>query len=603
MTQATVLDRREPNNDRQERSLPETRAHLLSTLAVIEFISTRGGGEHLSRQLRDLRERIEQNQFRLAVVGQFKRGKTSLLNALLGETDLLPVGALPFTSVLTIVTYGRQSGGKVVFQSGTRLSISLAEIKDYVTEAGNPNNCKMVEEVEVFYPGEILRGGISLVNSPGFGSLSDQNTVTAYGYLPRIDAAVFVTSPDPPLTAAEMEFLKKLFASTRKVFAVMNKIDLLERSSWSDVIEFTREAITRIVGDRSTALYAVSALRAASSQQENSIADLSGLQGLESDIREFLSTDRDETFLTSVRQSLFASISDLRLDLESQIASATTSLQDSERKRIHFERELSAVRDQHAQNERALLEMVNRLADLAENETVRFAESKLFAFDSPLRAFLRDNGEMPKAQLAGALDKFIAPQIENLLDCWLQELEVSLIGIVSDAVRRFLQSTNDVVASVHDRGLEQFGVQLGCNSIVEGLPTFSARREHKIGSAAPHRPRAQLLFPRPLLQWLLLRQAQAEVRRKLPRIGQAIARDLNARMRVEIRTFADNVHMQLQERIERFRAEVSTTLDKHEHSAAFNSERIAQLSADIRTLDELTETLNAGLGIQHALEA
>jgi len=600
MTQATVPDRREGDNDSQESLLSETRGRLLSILAVVESISAREGGKHLCWLSRDLHERIEQDQFRLAVVGQFKRGKTSLLNALLGEADLLPVGALPFTSVLTIVKYGRQRNAQVVFQSGTRLSISLAELKDYVIEAGNPNNCKMVEQVEVFYPGEILRGGISLVNSPGFGSLSDQNTQTAYGYLPRIDAAIFVTSPDPPLTAAEMEFLKALSSSTRKVFIVMNKIDLLDRTSLSPVIEFTKEAITQIVGNPSSALYAVSASRAATLRNGS---DASGLQGLESDIREFLSTDRDQTFLASVRQCLLAAISELRLDLQARIASAATSLQDLERKHIHFERELSTVRDRYVQDERDLVEMVGRLADLAEIETVRFAESKRFALDSPLHAFLRDNEDMPKAGLANALEKFAALQMENLLLCWLRDLETSLVRTVSDAIARFLQSTNDVVTSIHERAAELFSVRLNRDAIVECLPAIPACCEHRRGSTAPHRLRALLFVPRPLLRRWLLSQAQGMVRRELQRTGQSIARDLNVRLRVQIRTFTDKVHKQLQERIECVRAAVSSALEKDEHSAVFNSERIAGLSADIRRLDELTETLNAGLGIQYALEA
>ena len=216
MTQATLPNTHKSGSDWGGPLCSSVDGPLVSILASVESIATREGGKPLCWRIRDLHERIAQDQFRLAVVGQFKRGKTSLLNALLEEPDLLPVGALPFTSVLTIVQYGIQKAAEVVFQSGTRLSISLSELKNYVTEAGNPNNCKMVEQVEVFCPGEILRGGISLVNSPGFGSLSDQNTKTAYRYLPRIDAAIFVTSPDPPLTAAEMEFLRKLTLSTRK---------------------------------------------------------------------------------------------------------------------------------------------------------------------------------------------------------------------------------------------------------------------------------------------------------------------------------------------------------------------------------------------------
>jgi GTP-binding protein EngB required for normal cell division len=601
MTQAILPHTRESDNDSRESLRSETAGHLLSILAAVESISTREGTKQLVGRLRDLHERIAQDQFRVAVVGQFKRGKTSVLNALLGETDLLPVGALPFTSVLTIVRYGSHKGAEVVLQSGSRLSISLAELKDYVTEAGNPNNCKMVEQVEVFYPGEILRGGITLVNSPGFGSISDQNTQTAYDYLPRIDAAVFVTSPDPPLTAAEMEFLKKLALSTSRVFVVMNKIDLVDHVSLSAVVDFTREAITRIAGRPSPVMYTVSALRAAAAGQECSGSDLAGVQLLESDIRKYLGTARDATFMASVRRCLLSSIAELRVELESHIASTATTLLESERKRTRFRDELRGVHEHYAQNQRALVESVSRLADLAENETIRFAESKRFTFDSLLHAFVRDSQQMPKDRLVGALDNFVACQIENLLNCWLHDLEISLAGTLSDAMTRFLKSTNDIVARLHERALEQFGVQ-SANTIVDGLVTTAARREHKLG-AAPLQPRALLLMPRSLLWRWLVRRARERFRRELQRAGQSIARDLNARMKMEIRTFADNVRNRLQESIERIRAAVSASQDQNQHSEVFNSQRIARLSADIRRLDQLVEALNAPSEVQYSLEA
>jgi GTP-binding protein EngB required for normal cell division len=603
MTQATLSNTRESVGDRHGPVRIATNDGLLAILASVDAIATREGSAELRWQIRDLHERVARDQFRIAVVGQFKRGKTSLLNALLGEPDLLPVGALPFTSILTIVQYGNEKAADVVFRSGRRLSISLTELKDFVTEDGNPNNCKMVEKVEVFYPGEILRGGISLVNSPGFGSLSDQNTQTAYGYLPRIDAAVFVTSPDPPLTAAEMAFLKKLTLSTRKLFVVMNKIDLLDPSSVSDVMEFTEKAITRIIGRPSAGLYAVSALRAGPSPQEHGGSSLSGLQRLESEIRAFLSTDRNEAFLASVRQCLLASLSELRGELESHIVSSTAVIEDLDRKRRALENEVNAVYDDYARNERALVEMVSRLADLAENETVRFAESKCADFDLLLRVFLRKNEELPNDQVPGALDTFAALEIEHLLDNWLKDLEGSLIRTFSDAIARFLGSANDGLTTIRERALEHFGVQISSGTIIECLRVVATPRGARPAFAEHGRHRAMRLIPRLLLRGWLLRHAQDRARRMLQQSGKTIGGDLNARTRVEIRGFAAIVRRRLQENIERIRTAVLAAQDQTTHSILFYRQRIVRLSADVRGLDQLTEMLNTAGEFQYALEA
>ncbi len=601
MAHVILPDLGEPGDTRQNCSWRAGTRHLLSILAEVQSISKREGSKHLGLRLRDLHERIVRDQFRVAVVGQFKRGKTSFLNALLREIDLLPVGTLPFTSVLTIVQHGSHKAAEVLFQSGVRRSISLSELRDYVTEAGNPNNCRMVDQVEVSCPAEILRDGIVLINCPGFGSLSDQNTQIAYDYLPRIDAAIFVTSPDPPLTAAEKEFLRKLTLTTRKLFVVMNKIDLLDRGSRKDVLQFTKDAITRIVEDCSPEIYAVSALATISDQER---FDLTGVRRLEADLCEFLRIHRDETFRASVIKCLSGSISELRDQLQSKSASAAAILRDLESKSIRFEGELKAAYDDYTGKEGRLLETVNRLGDLAENETLRFAESKEPVLDSRLRAFRRRNGAMPKREFANALDKFATLEIDRLFNGFSKELEASLVRAVDTAVASFVESANSIVATVRESALQQFGVPPdGSLDIPECFSGLCARRQHESAADASEPPPSLSLFPGPLLQYWVLHQALATASRRLQQTGQVIGRDLNAQVRAQIQAFADTVRKSLQDTFERILGSVCATHDQHECSAAFHEQRVARLSTDIARLDLLAEALNAPLDFQSALEA
>ena len=113
-------------------------------------------------------------------------------------------------------------------------------------------------------------------------------------------------------------------------------------------------------------MYALSALRAIAPGQ-NDGADSLGLQRLKLDICDFVSAERNQTFLVSVRQCLMASISELRGRTRiPHLSSAAATIEDLDRKRIQFEREINALYDHLARNERALVEMVSRLADLAE---------------------------------------------------------------------------------------------------------------------------------------------------------------------------------------------------------------------------------------------
>lgn len=100
-------------------------ASLLSALLTAESIASRENAEPVRLRLADLRQRVEQDRFQIAVVGQFKRGKTSVVNALL-HRNVLPVDALPFTSVLTVLKYGDEQGAEVIFRSGELVRIAVS---------------------------------------------------------------------------------------------------------------------------------------------------------------------------------------------------------------------------------------------------------------------------------------------------------------------------------------------------------------------------------------------------------------------------------------------------------------------------------------------
>ena len=134
----------------------------------------RGARRHYSRArerepevLRELFERLAEDRFNLVVVGRFSRGKTSLMNAILA-TDLLPVGMVPLTSVITLVSYGSEPKAVLHYQ-GTSLfmDVPIRELAEHITERGNPGNGRGIRAAEVQVPAEFLRRGFTFVDTPG----------------------------------------------------------------------------------------------------------------------------------------------------------------------------------------------------------------------------------------------------------------------------------------------------------------------------------------------------------------------------------------------------------------------------------------------------
>jgi len=169
------------------------------------------------KTLAEIEDKLTNEVFNLVILGQFKRGKSTFINALLGE-DLLPTAIVPLTSVVTIIEYGAEVSVQVQFLNGKAKEVPLSQLPTYITERGNPENREGVGEVTIFHPSPYLRDGVRIIDTPGVGSVYTHNTDVAYRYLPQVDAGVFVISADPPLSESEHQFLKDIRDYVDKIF-------------------------------------------------------------------------------------------------------------------------------------------------------------------------------------------------------------------------------------------------------------------------------------------------------------------------------------------------------------------------------------------------
>jgi GTP-binding protein EngB required for normal cell division len=204
-----------------------TKQEVAASVRAAKQLFQTCGAQEAAERCRALVVQLAEDRFNLAVVGQFKRGKSSLMNAVLGR-DLLPTGLLPLTSAITTLCYG--STERVVLRrKGWALEqeVPLAQLADFITERGNPGNEKGLEEARVELPLPFLRRGLHFIDTPGIGSARHQNTATTYAFLPQMAAVIFVTSVDAPFSEAEERFLVDIRGQVRQLFIVVNKMDML----------------------------------------------------------------------------------------------------------------------------------------------------------------------------------------------------------------------------------------------------------------------------------------------------------------------------------------------------------------------------------------
>ncbi len=171
--------------------------------------------------------------FRLVVMGEIKKGKSSFINAMLGEEDLVPVSSDVATSTIYKIRYGKEKGYRVHFANGNEaFTIPADELKLYGTEDGNPGNEKQVKFIEVIHPSPILKSGIVIIDTPGLGGLFKHHKQITYEYVPRADAVFFVTdSVESPIGALELEYINDIRNITPHLYFVQTKCNAVDKEA------------------------------------------------------------------------------------------------------------------------------------------------------------------------------------------------------------------------------------------------------------------------------------------------------------------------------------------------------------------------------------
>jgi hypothetical protein len=205
----------------------------------------------------DLAQRVSAAAARLrrpatvvCVVGEFKQGKSSLINALLGQS-LCPVDDDLATSTITLVRYGEEATATVRRRTGSSGQpsdivsepVPMTDLHQWVTEAGNPANAKAVDRVEITTPSALLRQGLVVVDTPGMGGLGAGHAAATLAFLPFADGLVFVSDASAELSAPEVDFLRRATELCPTVLFAQTKIDLYPQ--WGRIAELNRGHLDR----------------------------------------------------------------------------------------------------------------------------------------------------------------------------------------------------------------------------------------------------------------------------------------------------------------------------------------------------------------------
>lgn len=241
LTRYLSVDRGGDLRTRLARISPAADLSLLNTL---EELVTKYGLVEFRAALATIVDTLERPGLELAVFGRVSTGKSSLLNRLL-EHDVLPVGVTPITAVPTRIRFGRAPRLHVWFADAPARELDVSALSAYASERENPGNTRRVVRLVVDLPAAFLESGITLVDTPGLGSLATTGAAETLAYLPQCDVGVVLVDASSTITTEDLSTVGLLLDAGVRVSVLVSKADLLSETDRSRAVSYVREMLTR----------------------------------------------------------------------------------------------------------------------------------------------------------------------------------------------------------------------------------------------------------------------------------------------------------------------------------------------------------------------
>lgn len=322
-----------------------------------------------------LEQRVHDDNFKVFVMGEFKRGKSTFINAMLGQ-EVLPAYATPTTAIINEVKWGEQPRAllyKIASSNGSGgrvMQIPVNQLEDYVVIQVNESNAvsddgrpvyeSPYEKVELFWPLELCRDGVEIIDSPGLNEDDKRQKITL-DYLTVVDAVIFVISCLAPISRSERSAIDTVRESGYEdIFFVCNRINEVRPKEQERLRAYCLNQLKDLTKEKERYVFFINALGALDGRIAGNAQEInaSGLLPIEAELKTFLANERGRVKLVRPTVELKASIREarrtiperavlLRTDLDTITAryeAAKTKLAQFETERVNIVRRVEAFR-------------------------------------------------------------------------------------------------------------------------------------------------------------------------------------------------------------------------------------------------------------------
>ena len=380
--------------------------------------------EKIFNGLQDLQQDMDGDFYTVVVLGEFKRGKSTLVNALLGA-GILPMNVLPETATINAIMYKEEPRLSVVKRDGFQVQgeVSRDFLQQYSAQAAG-NEPEQVSYIKIGYPCEMLKNRVVLVDTPGVSDLNEQRSEVTYRFLPKANAVLFVLDANSPLKKTEKEFIeeKLLPLGINNILFVLNKYDAVDEEEEEDFLPTVKNRLFHAFKMdeedaklRDVSLIPFSAKWALEGLEKGNekMVRLSGLPGLREKLASMLMGSRvEQEKVAGFRNRLSWLLSSLEREMEREYALGSSDVEELAQAAEMLRK---TIEDRAGQEEKV-------------GEYVKAAKARMFAMtDKSLRYFhgrLKENimdlvDQYHSQDFKSFVEHNVARQVQRNVEAWL----------------------------------------------------------------------------------------------------------------------------------------------------------------------------------------
>jgi small GTP-binding protein len=564
----------------------EGKNKLLNSIEELNYYCESYGNQKQKELLCEQKKKLEKIHFNLSVLGQFKRGKSTLINALLGE-DILPTGVLPLTAIITSLHYSENKMAEVIFNNGEKKIINYKNICQYVTEKENPQNCKEIKEVDIYYPSPLLKKGVILVDTPGIGSIYKNNTEITENYLYRADVVIFVLAVDPPMTEKEMDFLNEVKEIANKVIFVLNKIDIVSESDLEKIINFSKKTIIdRLNIDESELdFYPISA----EEMQKYSGREIGESKEFLKALEEMIIKQKGKIIIDSVNDKLKIIIEHLIFNVELEMKILHEPLESLENKVEKLYDKLKKIKTRKKQIVYLFKGEIERILNILKNDINNLNDKQ------SKRLLLKAEKELVNIKgnnIQAEIQDFLEEGIKIIFEEWRKAEKEKLDQLLYKESNKFVENINSIIENIQQIFVDLFNLEFFKMIPVDEMAASKDFYYH-IKDLDLFYPKLDILtfsafLPNFIKKPIIKKKIKEEVLRQVDKNCGRISYDFKKRINESSRKFISNWEKEVDNLIE----EIKTIIEKSKKEKDFNAEKINEkkekLLFDINKLKKLS---------------